>query len=72
MFDEGKFDVAIGGLVVTPARLTKVNFSNPCIDPTIAIVVEDHRLHEFKGWRIIDQEIDIRLILPFPCVFTFT
>ena len=51
----------IGGLIVTPARLAKANFSNPYIDMTTAVVVKDHRRHEFKRWRLIDKELNIRL-----------
>ena len=61
MIDQNKFDVVIGGLIVTPARLARVNFSNSYIDMTTAVVVKDHRRHEFKKWRLIDKELNIRL-----------
>ncbi|NIP28619.1 cation:dicarboxylase symporter family transporter, partial [candidate division KSB1 bacterium] len=41
--NEGKFDIAIGGLIVNPERLTMVNFSNPYMSMTTAVVVKDHR-----------------------------
>ena len=61
MIDQGQFDVAVGGLVVTPGRLTRLGFSNPYLDLTIAVVVEDHRRQAFKNWRTIDQERNTRL-----------
>ena len=61
MIDQNKFDVVIGGLIVTPARLARVNFSNSYIDMTTAVVVKDHRRHEFKKWRLIDKALNIRL-----------
>lgn len=58
---QNKFDVAIGGLVVTAERLTRANFSNPYMNITTAVVVEDHRRSKFKKWRSIDREINITL-----------
>jgi Na+/H+-dicarboxylate symporter/ABC-type amino acid transport substrate-binding protein len=56
-----KFDVAIGGLIVSAERLTKANFSEPYIVITTAVVVEDHRRHKLKTWRSIDDKLNIRL-----------
>jgi Na+/H+-dicarboxylate symporter/ABC-type amino acid transport substrate-binding protein len=55
--NQNKFDIAIGGLIVNPERLTKVNFSNPYMNMTTAVLVKDHRRKEFKGWRLIDKVI---------------
>ncbi len=60
-YPQKKFDVAIGGLIVTPERLTRVNFSNPYIDMTTAVVVEDHRRYMFKNWHSIDKERNLRV-----------
>ena len=59
--DQGKFDIAIGGLIVNPERLAMVNFSNPYMNMTTAVVVRDHRRNEFKNWRAIDKEPNVRL-----------
>ena len=59
--NQGKFDIAIGGLIVNPERLAKVNFSNPYMDMTTALVVEDHRRNEFKSWRAIDKKLNARV-----------
>jgi Na+/H+-dicarboxylate symporter/ABC-type amino acid transport substrate-binding protein len=59
--DQGKFDIAIGGLIVNPERLTKANFSNPYINMTTAVVVKDHRRNEFNSWRAIDKNLNTRI-----------
>jgi len=59
--NQGKFDIAIGGLIVNPERLAKANFSNPYMNMTTAVVVEDHRRNEFKSWRAIDKEHNTRV-----------
>jgi ABC-type amino acid transport substrate-binding protein len=59
--NQNKFDIAIGGLIVNPERLAKANFSNPYMNMTTAVLVVDHRRNEFKSWRAIDKELNIRL-----------
>jgi ABC-type amino acid transport substrate-binding protein len=59
--EQNKFDVVIGGMIANPERLTKANFSEPYMNMTTAVVVEDYRRHEFKSWRSIDEELNIRL-----------
>jgi len=59
--NQGKFDIAIGGLIVNPERLAKANFSNPYMNMTTAVVVEDHRRNDFKSWRWIDEKLVVRL-----------
>ena len=59
--NQGKFDIAIGGLIVNPERLARVNFSNPYMNMTTALVVEDHRRNKFKSWRAIDKKLNARV-----------
>jgi Na+/H+-dicarboxylate symporter/ABC-type amino acid transport substrate-binding protein len=59
--DQKKFDVVIGGMIITPERLTRVNFSNPYMSITTAVVVEDHRRYKFESWSSIDKELNIAL-----------
>ena len=59
--NQGKFDLAIGGLIVNPERLAKANFSNPYMNMTTAVVVEDYRRNEFKSWRLIDNKHNTRV-----------
>ena len=58
---QNKFDVAIGGLIVTPERLTKANFSEPYMNITRSVVVEDFRRHKFKTWHSIDEKLTTSL-----------
>jgi ABC-type amino acid transport substrate-binding protein len=46
--NRGKFDIAIGGLIVSPDRLAVANFSDPYLDLTTAVVVEDHARKNLK------------------------
>jgi Na+/H+-dicarboxylate symporter len=59
--NQGKFDIAIGGLIVNPERLARINFTNPYMNITTAVVVEDHRRNEFKSWRAIDKKLNARV-----------
>jgi len=59
--EQDKFDLAIGGLIVNPERLTKANFSEPYMNINTAVVVQDYRRHEFTTWRSIDEKLTIRL-----------
>jgi ABC-type amino acid transport substrate-binding protein len=59
--EQNKFDVVIGGMIANSERLTKANFSEPYMNMTAAVVVEDYRRHEFKNWRSIDEKLNIRL-----------
>ena len=59
--DQDKFDIAIGGLIVNPERLARVNFTNPYMNINTAVVVEDHRRNEFKSWRAIDKKLNARI-----------
>ena len=59
--NQGKFDIAIGGLIVNPERLAKANFSNPYMNVNTAVVVKDHRRNEFKSWRAIDKQLNTRV-----------
>ena len=54
--EQNKFDVIIGGMIVTPERLLKANFSNPYLNITTALVVKDYQRDKFKSWRMIDKE----------------
>ena len=46
---QGKFDVAIGGLAVTPQRLARARFSEPYMDITAGVLVKDYRRREFES-----------------------
>jgi ABC-type amino acid transport substrate-binding protein len=58
---QNKFDVVIGGMIANPERLTKANFSEPYMNMTTAVVVQDYRRRDFKSWRSIEEKLNIRL-----------
>jgi len=58
--NQGKFDIGIGGLIVNAQRLAKINFSNPYMNVTTAVVVKDHMRNKFKKWREIDKDRHLR------------
>jgi ABC-type amino acid transport substrate-binding protein len=48
-------------MIANSERLTKASFSEPYMNMTAAVVVEDYRRHEFKSWRSIDEKLNVRL-----------
>jgi ABC-type amino acid transport substrate-binding protein len=44
---DGRLDILMTGLSVTPEEATRVRFSEPYMDATLAFVVRDHRRGEF-------------------------
>ncbi len=61
LIEQKAFVIGIGGLTVTPERLTRIDFSIPYINLTAGIVVEDYRRHDFASWQEIDKEMTVRL-----------
>ncbi len=57
ILDDGRVDILMTGLTVTPERATRVRFSRPYMDATIAFVVRDHRRNEFNSRKKI-QALD--------------
>jgi membrane-bound lytic murein transglycosylase MltF len=55
--DDGRADIMMTGLTVTPERATKVRFSQPYMDATIAFVVRDHERNDFNSRKKI-QALD--------------
>ncbi len=45
--DEGRFDIVMSALAITPERLEKMGFSATYMDATLAFIVKDHRRKEF-------------------------
>ena len=40
--DEGRLDIVVGGIAVTPERAARVKFTQPYMQGTLALVVRDH------------------------------
>ena len=52
--DAGQFDLVAGGLIVTTTRLTKVSFSDPYMDITMALLVHDYLRTQLTTWEGIE------------------
>ncbi|BCX88893.1 proton glutamate symport protein [Methylomarinovum tepidoasis] len=51
----GQIDLAVGGLLVTPARLPKLLFSTPYMTVTLGVLLPDYRRHDFDTWEAISH-----------------
>jgi ABC-type amino acid transport substrate-binding protein len=48
-------DLVMAGVVVTPERASRMLFSEPYLEETLAFVVKDHLREEFSSWTRIRQ-----------------
>lgn len=64
--ESGEIDIAVGGLMVTTDRLLRVDFTQGYSDATIAMLVKDHRRHEFRTWADIKADPSIRVAVSQP------
>jgi len=51
--DRGECDIVMSGHRMTPQRLTRMLFSQPYMDETLAFVVKDHMKDQFSTWENI-------------------
>ncbi len=58
--DAGEFDVLAGGMIVDTERMTTLAFSEPYMEVTWSLVVEDHRRNDFPTWSSVDKG-DLRI-----------
>jgi Na+/H+-dicarboxylate symporter len=56
------FDIAIGGIPMLTPILEKVNFSDPYLDATLALVVKDHRRKEFAKLEALKSMGGLRVV----------
>ncbi|TWT46358.1 Proton glutamate symport protein [Thalassoglobus neptunius] len=59
--DSHEVDVAIGGLIMKPARLLRVGFTEPYQTATISVVLKDHRRDEWISWEDAGSYKELRL-----------
>ncbi len=57
----GHFDLVMSAIAITPPRLEKMDFSNPYLDVTLALVVQDHRRDEFSTREKIKSMKDLKI-----------
>jgi len=59
--DASAYDLVMSGVPVTADRATKVLFSAPYLDETLAFLVLDHRRAEFASWDAIQRMPGLRI-----------
>jgi Na+/H+-dicarboxylate symporter/ABC-type amino acid transport substrate-binding protein len=65
--DPSACDLVMSGVAVTADRATKILYSAPYLDETLAFVVLDHRRAEFASWDSIKNRPGLRIgVLPVP------
>ncbi len=60
----GGCDIVMGGLVATPLRATRMSFSNPYIEETLAFLVPDHLREEYATWDAIRMRQRVTVGVP--------
>jgi Na+/H+-dicarboxylate symporter/ABC-type amino acid transport substrate-binding protein len=62
--EEGRVDLVMAGVAVTTERASRITFSPPYMDETLAFMVPDHRRAEFASAAWIRAQPGIRLGVP--------
>jgi Na+/H+-dicarboxylate symporter/ABC-type amino acid transport substrate-binding protein len=62
--EAGRVDVVMAGIVVTTQRASRVVFSSPYLDETLAFVVPDHRRAQFSDAAWVRAQAGLRLGVP--------
>ncbi|HVO94130.1 MAG TPA: ABC transporter substrate-binding protein, partial [Terriglobales bacterium] len=60
----GRVDIAMAGIAVTPERASEMLFSEPYLDETLAFIVKDHLREEFSTWANIRDLGSMRVKAP--------
>lgn len=64
VIEAGRVDLVMAGVLVTTRRASRVLFSTPYLDETLAFVVPDHRRAEFSDAAWVRARDDLRLGVP--------
>ena len=62
--DDGRVDIVVGGLAVTPNRALRMRFTEPYMDATLAFVVRDHDRRRFATVSLLRQAGPLRVATP--------
>jgi Na+/H+-dicarboxylate symporter len=62
--EDGRLDLVIGGVAITPARATRVAFTDAYIDHTVGFVLPDKLRDEFADLESVQQLPDLRILVP--------
>ena len=61
---DGRLDILVGGLGVTPQDAPEVAFTRSYIDQSVGLVMLDHRRDEFAELAEIREQRDLRIAVP--------
>jgi ABC-type amino acid transport substrate-binding protein len=61
LLDDGRIDIAVGGLAVTPERALHMRFTKPYMDATLAFVVRDHERRRFASTSMLRRAGPMRI-----------
>jgi ABC-type amino acid transport substrate-binding protein len=64
LLDEGRIDIVMSGLALTPERLERMSFSRPVLDETLAFIVRDYRRHQFRSAGAVRALKNLHLAVP--------
>jgi Na+/H+-dicarboxylate symporter/ABC-type amino acid transport substrate-binding protein len=64
VLEEGRVDLVMSGVVVTTGRASRLAFSPPYLDETLAFVVPDHRRSEFASAEWVRSQPRLRIGVP--------
>jgi ABC-type amino acid transport substrate-binding protein len=64
LLGNGRCDIAMSGVAITPERATDLLFSAPYLDETLAFVARDHLRDRFMSWDAIRALGTIRVGVP--------
>ena len=64
MLKEGRIDILVGSIFVTPGRAMDFTFTPSYIDQTLGFIVKDHRVKEFSDLSKLLRMESLRLALP--------
>jgi Na+/H+-dicarboxylate symporter/ABC-type amino acid transport substrate-binding protein len=62
--DDGRVDLAVGGLVVTPERALQMRFTQPYMDATLAFVMRDDERRRFAAISTLRRAGALRIATP--------
>jgi ABC-type amino acid transport substrate-binding protein len=62
--NEGRLDLAVGGISITPTRAQEVTFSNPYFDHSVGFVLPDHMRDNFTKLETIQAIPDLEILVP--------
>lgn len=63
--NDGEIDVAVGGILAAPRRISRCGFTESYETATVAVMVPDHRRRDFTTWDQIESDQGIRLGLVY-------